>query len=66
MIELLLALISGSGPVVGMALVGCLVFLWREMRAIRTELLSLLAAQNHRVDRLEERVFPAVSANAKA
>ena len=58
MIELIVAALSSSGPVVGMALVGCLVFLWREMRAIRTELLLLLKEQNKRVDRLETKVFP--------
>lgn len=58
MIELIIAALSSSGPVVGMALVGCLVFLWREMRAIRTELLLLLKEQNKRVDRLETKVFP--------
>lgn len=58
MIELIAAMLSGSGPVVGMALVGCLVFLWREMRAIRTELLLLLKDQNKRLERVEDKIFP--------
>lgn len=63
--QLLFGLLSSSGPVVGLALVGCLVFLWREMRSIRTELLALLKAQERRLGRVEDKIFP-TSPDAKA
>ena len=57
-LSLVLSLLSGSGFLPSVGIVIVIVLLWRELRALRTELTMLLREQEKRLARIEDKVFP--------